>query len=67
MSVTGEACNPKLPAGASTAISQENQPEIPGLTAAVQEIVSSCQKVIESHGSTKYFESLASKTIIITC
>lgn len=55
--VAGEACNPQLPAGAATAISQENLPEIPELTAAVQEIVSSCQKVTESRGSPKYFES----------
>jgi len=54
--VTGEAYNPQLPAGAATAISQENQPEIPDLTAAVQKIVSSGQKVTESRGSPKYFE-----------
>lgn len=54
--MAGEACNPQLRAGAATAISQENQPKIPELTTAVQEIVSSCQKVAESHGSPKYFE-----------
>lgn len=54
--MAGETCNPQLPAGAATAISQENQPEIPELTAAVQEVAGSCQIVTESHGSLKYFE-----------
>lgn len=54
--MAGEACKPQLPAGVATVISQENWPEIPELTAAVQEMVSSCQKVMESCGNYKHFE-----------